>query len=402
MKLISQSNARSGFETAGAAVSPAVALSLLLTLALSLSTQAQSNQAASAGNSGKVTQMLSKFERLADQPVLKPRVGKFDQAGAFNPTAALLENGDTVLLYRGQDNKGVSRVGLARSKDGIRFIAEDNPVLSPAPGEASKYAEAAEDADGVEDPRLCRDPLDRHNWFLTATAYSKARDAAQLVGYKNKKSPATARSADGIEGLGHWQHSSIIMPANKGNWNVHWTKSGAMVTDDDGRPLKIDGHFWMYYMGDAEGAHDQIGLAKSIDGITWQDATEKPVLAHRSGMFDSRVVEPGPHTLLTKDGILLVYNGADDKLAYRTGWALFDKKDPAKLLARAQEPLFEPETDWEKHNASKDVYQAPNVVFVEGVVKDKQRGGYRFYYGCADSYVGVAHAELRAYGSNQK
>jgi predicted GH43/DUF377 family glycosyl hydrolase len=392
------------------AVSAVVALNLLTAIApracaqVQAQVQAQAQAQVRAHSQARVTEMLSKFERLADQPILKPRPGKFDEAGAFNPTAALLENGDTVLLYRGQDNKGVSRVGFARSKDGISFVAEENPVLAPADKKEGKNAEHAEDAedvedaedaDGIEDPRLSRDPLDRHNWFLTATAYSKAKDAAQLVGYKNKKA-TNAEAADTLEGLRHWQRSSIIMPANKGSWNVHWTKSGAMVTDDDGLPLQINGHFWMYYMGDAEGAHDQLGLAKSTDGITWQDATDKPVLAHRPGMFDSRVVEPGPHTIMTRDGILLVYNGADDKLAYRTGWALFDKKEPTRLLARANEPLFEPETDWEKHNASKDVYQAPNVVFVEGVVKDRQRGGFRFYYGCADSYVGVAHSKLEA------
>ena len=321
-------------------------------------------------------EMLTNFVRLSNQPILAPRPGKFDEAGAFNPAAALLDNGRTILLYRGQDNKGVSRVGYAQSDDGVHFTAADTAVLSPG---------QAEDQDGVEDPRLSKDPLNKKNWFLTATAYSKQADQAQLVGYD--------ATTTGDDGLKHWQRRSIIMPANQGKWNVHWTKSGAMVTDDDGVPLKIKNHFWMFYMGDAREGHDQMGLAKSKDGLTWEDATDKPILAHRVGLFDSKVVEPGPHTILTKDGILLIYNGADDTLAYRTGWALFDRHDPTRLLARADQPIFAPETDWEKHNASKDVHQAPNVVFVEGIVKDK-KGGFRVYYGCADSYVGVAHTSL--------
>jgi len=32
---------------------------------------------------------------------------------------------------------------------------------------------------------------------------------------------------------------------------------------------------------------------------------------------------------------LLIYNGADDKNIYSTGWVLFDKKDPTKVLSRA-------------------------------------------------------------------
>jgi predicted GH43/DUF377 family glycosyl hydrolase len=70
---------------------------------------------------------------------------------------------------------------------------------------------------------------------------------------------------------------------------------------------------------------------------------------------------------------------------YRVGWALFDKKDPRKVLARSDTPIFEPEQEWEK------VGQVPNVVFVEGLVREGKR--WRFYYGGADKYVGVAEAK---------
>jgi predicted GH43/DUF377 family glycosyl hydrolase len=324
-----------------------------------------------------VSVMLTKFERLSKEPVLGPRAGKFDDAGAFNPAAARLPDGRTILLYRGQDKHGVSRVGYAQSDDGIHFKVDDQPVISPS---------GTVDQDGVEDPRLSRDPLDHKRWLVTATAYNKSAEAAQLVSYTS--------IADNLQ---HWRATSTVVPYGKGKWNVHWTKSGAMVTDGNGLPLKINGRFWMYYMGDPKGSHDQMGVVSSEDGVDWQDATDKPVLSQRPGMFDSKVVEPGPHTLITKDGILLIYNGADDSLTYRTGWALFDIKDPTKLLARAEEPLFEPEAEWEKKVASKEVYQAPNVVFVEGIVPDGH-GGFRVYYGCADSYVGVAQTRLEPCG----
>jgi predicted GH43/DUF377 family glycosyl hydrolase len=143
-----------------------------------------------------------------------------------------------------------------------------------------------------------------------------------------------------------------------------------------------------------------MGIASSDDGMSWQDATDEPVLARRPGKFDARVVEPGPHPLITKDGILLLYNGGDDKLTYCTGWALFDKNNPAQLLARSDEPIFKPELAWEKKNASNTVHQVPNVVFVEGIVEARTHNQkpieneYRVYYGSADSYVGVARARL--------
>jgi len=65
-------------------------------------------------------------------------------------------------------------------------------------------------------------------------------------------------------------------------------------------------------------------------------------------VFDSQVVEPGPAPIITPQGIFLIYNGADDKQVYSTGWVRFDKNDPTKVLARSEEPVFAPETEWEK------------------------------------------------------
>src|SRR5262249_45755676 len=107
----------------------------------------------------------------------------------------------------------------------------------------------------------------------------------------------------------------------------------------------------------------------------------------RRGRFDARVVEPGPPPVLTPEGILLVYNGADEALVYRTGWALFDARDPARLLARADTPIFAPEHPWETEG------QVRNVVFVEGLVREGRR--WLFYYGAADTRVGVAEAFTR-------
>ena len=81
---------------------------------------------------------------------------------------------------------------------------------------------------------------------------------------------------------------------------------------------------------------------------------------------------------------MLIYNGADEKLVYRTGIAIFDRQDPRKVLYRSDHPVFEPEKEWEK------VGQVPNVVFMEGMAK---RGSeWLFYYGGADKFVGVASA----------
>ncbi len=89
---------------------------------------------------------------------------------------------------------------------------------------------------------------------------------------------------------------------------------------------------------------------------------------------------------MTEKGIVLIYNGADDNLVYRTGVAIFDLKDPRRLISRSDAPLFAPEKEWEK------VGQVPNVVFVEGMIRRGDR--YLLYYGGADKYIGVAEASI--------
>ena len=158
-------------------------------------------------------------------------------------------------------------------------------------------------------------------YYLTYTGYNK-KDAQLCL----------ATSKDLI----HWDRKGVIIPANKGNWNVKWTKSGAIV------PEKIDGKYWMYFLGTSADNKDQAGLAYSSDLLHWNEATQTPVLPVRPGQFDSRVAEPGPSPIVTPKGIVLVYNGADDKLVYRTGIAIFDRKDPRKLHLAKRGAYFHP------------------------------------------------------------
>jgi predicted GH43/DUF377 family glycosyl hydrolase len=315
------------------------------------------------------------WRRLSDVPLISPQGTGWESAGTFNPavtvvhlpvssaTPPVADPTKIVMLYRAQDTSGTSRLGYAESPDGIHFTRRAEPVLSP---------EADYEKDGgVEDPRLVFVGL---TYYLTYTGYNK-KDAQLCM--------ATSRN------LIDWERKGVIVPANHGKWNVGWTKSGAIAAE------KIDGKYWMYWLGTAADKSDQTGLSYSTDLLHWTEATDTPVLPPRPHKFDSRVVEPGPPPILTSDGIVLIYNGADDHLVYRTGVAVFDRSNPRKLLWRSDEPIFAPEKSWETSG------QVPNVVFVEGAVRIAHAGyadSYRFYYGGADRYVGVAETVLSLRG----
>ncbi|MEJ7713498.1 MAG: glycoside hydrolase family 130 protein [Pyrinomonadaceae bacterium] len=298
---------------------------------------------------------FGKWVRLNQgKPILSPQGDGFESAGVFNP-AVVKKDGKFVMLYRAQDQAGASRLGYASSDDGIHFTRRPKPVLVPE----ADY----EKGGGVEDPRLVKIGTD---YYLTYTSYNK-RDAQLCL----------ATSKDLI----NWERQGVIMPANKGRWNVGWTKAGAILTE------KVKGKYWMYYMADPAKDVNEMGVAFSDDLIHWTEALDQPILKRRPGHFDAKVVEPGPPPMMTRDGILLIYNGADEKTVYATGWVLFDKEDPTRVLARSDKPIFSVEREWER------VGQVPNVVFVEGMVRDGDR--WLFYYGGADKHLGVAVAETR-------
>lgn len=283
---------------------------------------------------------LGPFVKQRD-PILLPQGTGFECKAVFNPAAIM--HGDSIyMLYRAEDWtgtgkwNGVSTIGLAVSKDGIDFERHKEPVLRPElpyeiPG-------------GVEDGRIIK--VD-DTFYLTYTAYDGV--SARLC---------LATSKD----LMNWQKKGPII-----SWD--WSKSGAILSE------KIGDRYIMYF-GDSN-----IWIACSNDLLRWE-VEARPVLRPRKGYFDSRLVEPGPPPIVTADGILLIYNGADDSNRYSVGWVLFSKDDPTKVMARADQPILEPTESWEKYG------QVYNVTFAEGLVKKGDT--WYLYYGAADTYVGVA------------
>src|SRR6202045_1341190 len=174
------------------------------------------------------------WQRVSDAPILSPQGQGWESAGTFNP-AVVEYNGKFAMLYRAQDAAGTSRLGYAESADGIHFKRRAEPVLSP---------EADYEKDGgVEDPRLQKFG---DTYYLTYTGYNK-KDAQLCL--------ATSRD------LLHWVRKGVILPSYKGNWNVAWTKSGAIV------PEKIDGKYWMYWLGTPLDKNNQMGTSHSTDFI---------------------------------------------------------------------------------------------------------------------------------------
>ncbi|HKI44763.1 MAG TPA: glycoside hydrolase family 130 protein [Balneolales bacterium] len=308
-------------------------------------------------------------------PILKKPV-RWEAKDVFNP-AAVVRNDTIYLLYRAEDligkYKGTSRVGLAWSTDGTHFTRDDHPVLYPADDDMKTY----EWEGGTEDPRIVQD--EQGTYYLTYTAYD---------GKTARLCEATSKD------LRHWtKQGPVFAKADNGKYLNLWSKSGAIVTKRDGDHMiatKINGKYWMYW-GDTN-----IYLATSDNLIDWtpvQDSNGNlmPAIRPRKGKFDSQLVESGPPAMITKNGILLIYNSSnaadsgDTALpagTYSAGQALFSANDPGKLKERLSHYFFTPERRFEKQG------QVDNVTFLEGLVPYK--GTWYLYYGAADSTICVA------------
>src|SRR5688572_19169100 len=138
-------------------------------------------------------------------------------------------------------------------------------------------------------------------------------------------------------------------------------------------------------------------IATSDNLIDWtplEDANGKPlkVLSPRPGYFDSWLVEAGPPAIMTRDGIVVVYNAGNSGVhgdstlptrVYTGGQALFDRRNPVKLRARSNQPFIKPTEAYERTGQ-----YVEGTTFVQGLVPFN--GRWFLYYGTADSRVGVA------------
>ena len=335
---------------------------------------------------------IGPFHRPVTAPVIAPnRQSTFfdplrretvhwEASNTFNP-AAVVRNGKVYVLYRAEDDTGpmvigmhTSRLGLASSDDGIHFVRNTAPVFFPA-DDAQKDREWP---GGVEDPRIVEGP-----------------DGMYVLSYTQWNRKSTSIGIATSKDLIHWIKYGPAFPKSDRPAFDSYKSAGIVTALTGGRLIaaQLHGRYWMYW-GEVE-----IHLASSTDLIHWTAVEDKhgdPIvlLKRRSKLFDSAFPEVGPPPVLTKKGIVLLFNGKNaavdgapglDPGAYSVGQALFSSENPVKLLARTEQPFFKPELPFERSG------QYPTgTTFAEGLIFFQNK--WFLYYGCADSLVGVAVA----------
>jgi predicted GH43/DUF377 family glycosyl hydrolase len=300
------------------------------------------------------------FKRYAGNPIIIPKIENGWEAKAtFNPAAISLA-GKTHIVYRAFSNDNTSSFGYAATEDGFN-ITERLALPIYVPREKFEMKKIDNANSGCEDPRLTKIGK---NIYLCYTAF------------------------DGI-GPPHVAISSIAEKdflAHKWKWEKPFLVTPIGFEDKDTClfPEKFSPGYFILHRVDNEICGDY------LTSLDFEHETVKKcikIIGPRINTWDNYKVGITAPPIKTKYGWLLLYHGiSKNHNTYRVGAVLLDLKDPAIVLARSTDAIFEPEEQYEK------VGLVNNVVFPCGmVVRDNL---LYIYYGGGDRVVGVATMEL--------
>jgi predicted GH43/DUF377 family glycosyl hydrolase len=303
-----------------------------------------------------------RFKRGLTNPILIPKPENLWEAKAtFNPAAIYLKN-KIHILYRTLSKDNVSFLGYAASYDGFSISERlSEPIYIPR--EDFEIKKVSNGNSGCEDPRITQIGK---NLYLCYTAYDGIGPPRVAISSISVK--------DFLAHEWNWEKPSLITPS---------------VFDDKDTcifPEKLkDGYFIVHRVGN-EICGDYL---KSLDFDNKDNTIKKciRIIGPRMNAWDSLKVGAATPPIKTKYGWLLLYHGVSKSHnTYRVGVVLLDLKDPAIVIARSSDAIFEPEKEYEK------IGIVNNVVFPCGMVL---KGKLLYiYYGGADKVVGVATMKL--------
>lgn len=152
-------------------------------------------------------------------------------------------------------------------------------------------------------------------------------------------------------------------------------------------PRKIGGNFAMLSRPSDNGhtAFGDIFYSESPDMEFW--GRHRHVMGKSGNWWENLKIGGGAAPIETSEGWLLFYHGVTgtcNGYVYSIGGAILDRDEPSRVLYRCSTFLLTPETDYEERGF------VPNVCFPCATLQDADTGRIAVYYGCADSYVGLA------------
>jgi predicted GH43/DUF377 family glycosyl hydrolase len=298
---------------------------------------------------------LNLFTRHHGNPILSRRDWPYPVNSVFNAGAVLLDDGDTLLLCRVEDRRGLSHLCAARSTNGIdgwRIDAQPTLMANPR--------EYPEEIWGIEDPRITYVP-ELKQYAIAYTSYARGGPGVSLALTQDFRS---------------FERYGVIMPPED--------KDAALL------PRRIGGLWAMIHRPVTTlGAH--MWISYSPDLRHW--GNHRIMLeARRGGWWDANKIGLCSPPIETAKGWLTIYHGVRHTASgsiYRLGLALFDLDKPDLCLQRGDSWMFGPEAPYERGGDVND------VVFPCGQTIGADGDTIHLYYGAGDSCMAMATGSIR-------
>jgi len=284
--------------------------------------------------------------RCAENPIIgrNPLPGV---ARIFNSAVVPYEDG-FIGVFRGEQVNGVPYIYLGRSQDGVHWGFDKQKIQF-----VDKSGNPAEPVYAY-DPRLVR-VEDAYYVIWCQDFYGASIGVAQTRDFKV-----------------FTRLENPFIPFNR----------NAVLF-----PRKVGGMYTMLSRPSDSG-HTPFGdifLSQSPDMEFW--GRHRHVMSKSDNWWENLKIGGGAAPIETSEGWLLFYHGVTgtcNGYVYSIGGAILDIDEPSRVLYRCSNFLLTPEQWYEERGF------VPNVCFPCATLQDGDTGRIAVYYGCADSYVGLA------------
>ena len=285
--------------------------------------------------------------RHSDNPIIG-RNPLPDVSRIFN--SAVMPFGDGFVgVFRGEQRDGIPHVYFGRSKDALHWEFDPEKIdFRDASGESFQPLYAY-------DPRLVR-VEDTYYIIWCQDMYGAAIGMAETKNFTS-----------------FTRLENPFLPYNR----------NAVLF-----PRKINGNFVMLSRPCDNGhtAFGDIFVSESPDMVYW--GRHRHVMGRGERWWENLKIGGGAAPIETDKGWLMFYHGVVNTCngyVYSVGAAILDIDEPSRVLHRCGNYILTPEEWYEERGF------VPNVCFPCATIHDSETGRIALYYGCADSYVGVAY-----------
>lgn len=252
-----------------------------------------------AGPAGKVSWQWS----VHPSPVISRGSG-WDRVDALNPSVTEDDSGQLLNFYSGYDGKTWHTL-LAVSRDGVSWEKRDK-LLSP-------------------------DPSGWEGDYIAANGSSLYQGSGTMHWYQGGRVPRIGLA------IGTAKHGPPVLPPGpRGSWDERGVA--------DPYVIRINGDFYMYFLGQDRARRQRLGVARSSDGISWEKYRQNPILELGThGMFDETGL--GEPAVWAQHGWYWMLYTARDRKEYRR-LGLARSRDGVNWERVTVQPVFSGSQEW--------------------------------------------------------